>query len=159
MCNHAAAATECVIRPVMKKLLLLTLLCWQVAVAGGEELPVEVDYNFHIKPILSDRCYRCHGPDATARQADLRLDLYAESLLTAGQGRAIIEPGSPQQSELYRRVASTDPQLRMPPDGAKLPPSLGTRSRSSSAGSSKVPPGNDTGRCCRSHRLVLPRSS
>jgi hypothetical protein len=109
----------------MKKLLLLTLLCWQVAVAGGEELPVEVDYNFHIKPILSDRCYRCHGPDATARQADLRLDLYAESLLTAGQGRAIIEPGSPQQSELYRRVASTDPQLRMPPDGAKLPPLSG----------------------------------
>ena len=81
----------------MRNLLLLTLLCWHVAVAGGEELPVEVDYNFHIKPILSDRCYRCHGPDTTARQADLRLDHHAESLLQAGQGRAGSRVGPDEQ--------------------------------------------------------------
>ena len=41
-----------------------------------ENLPEKVDYNYHIKPILSDRCYQCHGPDEKTRKAGLRLDLY-----------------------------------------------------------------------------------
>lgn len=40
-------------------------------------LPDQVDFNFHIKPILSDRCFACHGPDADAREADFRLDTEA----------------------------------------------------------------------------------
>ena len=40
-----------------------------------ENLPEKVDYNYHIKPILSDRCYQCHGPDEKTRKAGLRLDL------------------------------------------------------------------------------------
>ena len=51
-----------------------SVLSCSLAFAASGKLPVEVDYNFHIKPILSDRCYQCHGPDANARQADLRLD-------------------------------------------------------------------------------------
>ena len=57
-------------------------------------LPKEIDYNFHVKPILSDRCFACHGPDAQNQQADLRLDIPegAYAALTSGKGFAIV-PG------------------------------------------------------------------
>lgn len=73
--------------------------------AGADEPP---RFNRDIRPILSDRCFVCHGPDREARQADLRLDL-RESALSA------IVPGESDESELIRRVASADPDERMPP--------------------------------------------
>ncbi|MCB0847436.1 MAG: hypothetical protein KDE26_29500, partial [Bacteroidetes bacterium] len=57
-------------------------------------LPDQLDYNYHIKPILSDRCFACHGPDENKREANLRLDI-AESAyeaLSSGAGKAIV-PG------------------------------------------------------------------
>ena len=61
-----------------------------------QALPDVVDYNFHVKPILSDRCYACHGPDAEARQAGLRLDIEegAKSVRAGVQGpcRSAWEP-------------------------------------------------------------------
>ncbi len=74
-----------------------------------------VSYNFDIRPILSDKCYACHGPDAKKREAGLRLDV-AESAyakLRDGKGVAIF-PGKPEQSELYKRITSVDPEYQMP---------------------------------------------
>lgn len=100
----------------------LSLLSCSLALAASGELPVEVDYNFHIKPILSDRCYKCHGPDASARQADLRLDRHDARLGEPATGLAIIAPGDPDQSKLYRRISSVDEAVQMPPVDSKLPP-------------------------------------
>jgi mono/diheme cytochrome c family protein len=69
----------------------------------------KVDYNFDVRPILSDNCFRCHGPDAKSRQAGLRLDR-AES----AYAQAIVR-GKPGESEMIARVTSTDPSYRMPP--------------------------------------------
>jgi hypothetical protein len=74
-----------------------------------------ISYNFDIRPILSDKCFACHGPDANKRQAGLRLDV-AESAyakLKDGKGFAIV-PGNPEASEVYRRIISVDPEYRMP---------------------------------------------
>ncbi len=80
-------------------------------------MPETVDYNFHIKPILSDNCYACHGPDANKREAGLRLDLEeaAFSELAENPGHYAIVPGKPSKSALYERIISNDPQYIMPP--------------------------------------------
>jgi hypothetical protein len=73
-------------------------------------------YNRDIRPILSDRCFTCHGPDSGHREADLRLDQEA-----AAQESVII-PGKADESELINRVTSDDPDVRMPPADSKKPP-------------------------------------
>ena len=70
----------------------------------------EVNYTTQIRPLLSDRCYSCHGPDAAHREADLRLD-QRESAMAA---KAVV-PGQPDASGLVARIHSTDPDLVMPP--------------------------------------------
>jgi hypothetical protein len=82
-----------------------------------------VQFNRDIRPILSDTCFKCHGPDATKRQAELRFD-QEESALADRDGHAAIVPGRPEQSELMRRIDSADPDERMPPpdSGLKLSP-------------------------------------
>lgn len=84
-------------------------------------LPERVDFNFHIKPILSDRCFACHGPDDNARKADLRLDTPegAFAALAESRNRAIV-PGSLRRSELYHRLVSEDPDEQMPPPESNL---------------------------------------
>ncbi|MEM7011903.1 MAG: PSD1 and planctomycete cytochrome C domain-containing protein, partial [Verrucomicrobiota bacterium] len=69
----------------------------------------EVDFNRDIRPILSDQCYQCHGPDANSRKAGLRLDIREDAVKSA------IKPGDPNASELILRVEHTDPDERMPP--------------------------------------------
>ncbi len=79
------------------------------------DLPERVDYNFHVRPVLSNTCYVCHGPDASTREANLRLDLRtAATARRPGGGRAI-QPGSARRSLLIRRVTSEDAEERMPP--------------------------------------------
>ena len=106
-------------------LALAALVVWFLpATVTGEPttLPERVDYNFDIKPILSDRCYVCHGPDRGQRKADLRLDSRpAATGERDGEGRAIV-PGDPAASILLDRIRATDPAERMPPPEAKLPP-------------------------------------
>ena len=84
-------------------------------VAAG--VPDKIDFNWDVRPILSDNCFRCHGPDVKGRKAGLRLDLpetaYGE--LPESPGKHAIVPGSPDQSELVRRITSSDPDVRMPP--------------------------------------------
>ncbi|MEQ9408917.1 MAG: DUF1553 domain-containing protein [Fuerstiella sp.] len=73
-----------------------------------------VQYNRDVRPILADRCLQCHGPDAAARQADLRLDQRNDVVAPREEYR-VIDPGHPERSELLRRILSTDPAERMPP--------------------------------------------
>lgn len=85
-------------------------------------LPEVIDYNFHIKPILSDRCFNCHGPDSDNRKGDLRLDLaeHAYGLLSeSGSGQAIVR-GRPYKSVLITRILTDDPEQAMPPPESKL---------------------------------------
>ena len=67
-----------------------------------------VDFNRDIRPILGDNCLHCHGPDAAQRQGDLRLDERTSAM-------TVLKAGDAGESELYRRITSADPQLRMPP--------------------------------------------
>ena len=73
-----------------------------------------VSFNRDVRPILSDKCFRCHGADQHTREADLRLDLKS-SAVADRDGHRAITPGSPEESELFRRVTSDDESLRMPP--------------------------------------------
>jgi hypothetical protein len=79
-------------------------------VAEASETTRVVEYNSDIRPILSENCFACHGPDLNSRKAKLRLDR-KDGL----QQRQIIVPGKPQESELFKRVLETDPAARMPP--------------------------------------------
>jgi hypothetical protein len=106
--------------------ILLNYGCQQVVVPeevaqAAEKVPDEVDFNLHIKPILSDRCFACHGPDKNTREADLRLDNAAGAFaaLSSGNGKAIV-PGSLHTSELIRRILSEDPEEQMPPANSNL---------------------------------------
>jgi hypothetical protein len=69
----------------------------------------EVRFNRDIRPILSDRCFTCHGPDKTNRKGNLRLDVEADAKARA------IAPGNPDKSELFKRITSQSRTLRMPP--------------------------------------------
>jgi len=80
------------------------------------QLPATVDFNFHIKPILSDRCFSCHGPDQQALEAGLRLDTRTGALeqqLSSGQ-KAFVA-GKTRKSEAFQRIISTDSDKKMPP--------------------------------------------
>ena len=77
-------------------------------------LAAKPDFNRDIQPILADKCYACHGPDAQKRKAGLRLDVVSSVKEDRDGVRAIV-PGDLEASELYQRILSTDPELRMPP--------------------------------------------
>jgi len=83
---------------------------------ASEDIPDTISYNFNIRPILSDKCFKCHGPDANKRQANLRLDIpesaYA-ALKDDPKAHALV-PGDLGASELYRRITSTDSDEMMP---------------------------------------------
>jgi Protein of unknown function (DUF1553)/Protein of unknown function (DUF1549)/Planctomycete cytochrome C len=112
------------------KLLIICLLfvcsitsfisCFNKKGAAESNLPQTVSYNFHIRPILSDKCFKCHGPDANKRAANLRLDIAenAYAPLTETKGAFAIIPGKPWESELYKRIISDDTSYMMPsPEG------------------------------------------
>ncbi len=81
-----------------------------------EQLPGKIDYNIHVRPVLSDKCFSCHGPDKAKQKAGLRLDLaenaYAE--LPENPGKFAIRPGKPGKSEFFHRILSADPDYIMP---------------------------------------------
>ncbi|MFO0953329.1 MAG: DUF1549 domain-containing protein [Isosphaeraceae bacterium] len=76
--------------------------------------PQPVRFNRDVRPILSDACLRCHGPDASRRKAHLRLDTPEGARADLG-GRHALVPGKPDQSEIVARITSEDPEERMPP--------------------------------------------
>ena len=74
-----------------------------------------IDFNREIRPILSNKCYACHGPDEGKREAGLRLDDAKIATSKLESGAVAIVPNNPEASELIRRVASSDVDERMPP--------------------------------------------
>jgi hypothetical protein len=74
----------------------------------------KLEYNRDVRPILSDKCFKCHGPDSQARKAELRLDV-RESVLALHDGVPALVPGKPEQSEVVRRIDTDDPDDHMPP--------------------------------------------
>ena len=87
------------------------------AVAG---LPDVIDFNFHVKPILSDRCFKCHGPDDRVRKAGLRFDRKEAAFGVLPSGNRAIVPGDTGSSTLVARILSPDPQRVMPAGDSNL---------------------------------------
>ncbi|MBN7811806.1 DUF1553 domain-containing protein [Algoriphagus sp. H41] len=87
-----------------------------------EELPEQLDFNIHVKPILSDKCFACHGPDLAAQKAGLSLHApeMAFAELKESPGKVAIKPGSLRNSELFHRIVSEDPEYRMPSEESNL---------------------------------------
>ncbi len=82
--------------------------------------PGRVDFNFQIRPLLSDRCFKCHGPDEKARKKKLRLDQHDGMFKELEDDFAVVKPGDTNHSELIRRIVATDPDEVMPPEDSQL---------------------------------------
>ncbi len=85
------------------------------SVAAPAALPAKIDFNRDIRPILSDTCYACHGPDAKKLKAGLRLDLPEMAVKPAKSGKRAIVPKQPAASELVARITAKNPDDVMPP--------------------------------------------
>ncbi len=103
------------------------LICLNAVVALGQSdnksaqsdkanapVPETIRYNRDVRPILSDMCFHCHGPDKNTRQADLRIDT-EDGLLGSEEQSGVVLAGNPDESELFRRIISEDDSDRMPP--------------------------------------------
>jgi len=90
--------------------------------SDNNTLPKTVSFNFHIRPILSDKCFKCHGPDPSHREAGLRLDIpdSAFAPLKETKGAFALVPGKPGESEVYKRISSTDSSYMMPSPDSHL---------------------------------------
>ncbi|GIW91425.1 MAG: hypothetical protein KatS3mg109_1857 [Pirellulaceae bacterium] len=109
-----AGLRACTVRPAFAVLAVAWLSSWLVA---AEKTPDPIQFNRDIRPILSNNCYKCHGPDAAERKGGtggLRLDTPDGAYEDLG-GYAAIVPGKPEASELVRRIRAEDPGERMPP--------------------------------------------
>jgi mono/diheme cytochrome c family protein len=94
--------------------------CW--ALAGIDLARAQrIDFQRDVQPVLAEHCAGCHGPDAAARQAGLRLDQRDMAERGGDSGRPAIVPGKPEESELVRRVTATDSEIVMPPPHANKP--------------------------------------
>lgn len=117
----------------MKKFHIVLLLClsgfiliYNYSCTGNSDDQTDdaelISYNFQVRPIFSDKCFKCHGPDANAREAGLRLDIAAEAykaLKEHPRAHAIV-PRQPDASELFQRVSTTDTAIQMPPASSNL---------------------------------------
>jgi hypothetical protein len=115
--------------PTVVRGITLGLVAWAMAFGvctlGAEPSRSKtIAFNRDIRPILADKCFRCHGPDAKQRKAKLRLDNARDALAPATSGSPVIVPGKVDESELYQRITAEDPEERMPPadSGKSLTP-------------------------------------
>ena len=83
-------------------------------------LPDKIDFNYHVKPILSDRCYSCHGPDEKSRKAGLRLDIESIAFSKLESNNRAFVKGSISRSEGVHRILSNNPEIQMPPPESNL---------------------------------------
>ena len=94
----------------------LLLLALQLSLPAVAE---PLDFNLDVRPLLSDRCFKCHGFDKNTRKADLRLDVPRGAFAKRDGGPAIV-PGKPEESLVWQRITSTDPDEVMPPPSSHL---------------------------------------
>jgi hypothetical protein len=110
----------------LKKFCILGVLCLfagslpgiRPAGAKSRQIARQIDFNRDVRPILSENCLSCHGPDAATKKIKLRLDSEAAAKADLGGGRRAIVPGDLQRSELVRRITEPDEMMRMPPPSA-----------------------------------------
>ena len=101
------------VKRIPKLIIILSLFASGI-LRGGT-----IDYARDIRPLLSDKCYKCHGPDANARKAGLRLD-NRENAFSNRKGDPAITRGDISHSAIIQRILSTDPDERMPPKDSGL---------------------------------------
>ncbi|MFM7250574.1 MAG: DUF1549 domain-containing protein, partial [Planctomycetaceae bacterium] len=99
--------------------LVVAVLAVGLARAAGAAEPAP-SFDRDVRPILSDTCFQCHGPDSVKRQAGLRLDRRESAIAEAASGARAIVAGDPAASEILARIRSDDPDVVMPPPEAKL---------------------------------------
>ncbi len=102
-------------RSLRTVLLLSGLLLFVGLLSAAENSSSAVEFNRDVRPILSDKCYTCHGPDEANRKTKLRFDTEAGARQDLGDGRFAIVPGDAAKSGLVARITSDDPVRRMPP--------------------------------------------
>lgn len=90
-------------------------LSWSVAAADIDEDGQAIQFNRDIRPILSDKCFACHGPDSNMRKSGLRLDLFESAIGELPSGHRAVVPGDVAASEMMNRITSDDANERMPP--------------------------------------------
>ena len=126
--NNFSKTTFTIVQPKLSlffiAILFLFFSCgeaYKISDDIAAQLPESIDYNYHIKPILSDRCYKCHGPDEKTRKANLRLDLEEGAIkkqLKNG-GHAFVSK-STKRSGAFQRIITEDAELLMPPEESNL---------------------------------------
>ncbi len=135
---------------------LLTLAALTADTRAGGSKGKRVDFNRDIRPILSNNCFACHGPDRNLRKAKFRLDTEEGAFADRGGYHAVV-PGKPQDSELYRRITAKNARERMPP--AQSHKQLAARDidliRSWIEQARSI---RATGRCCPSRGRLCPPS-
>ncbi len=99
---------------VWRRAPLASLVLFFALATAGRSAEAPLSFERDIQPILSENCYHCHGPDAEARKAKLRLDRRDSALAVGKSGYAAIVPGQPADSELVARIFSDDPEDVMP---------------------------------------------
>ena len=106
----------------MRSVWLRSLMLWGglAAFAGQAGSAAGPDFAREVRPILSNRCFKCHGPDETSREAGLRLDLRPEALRELDSGLRAVVPGHSDDSELVARIESSDADVVMPPPSTKV---------------------------------------
>ncbi len=113
-------------RNVLKDKIVLmvcvTLLIISIGCNDHELTKNDITYNTHIRPILSDKCFKCHGPDANKRKSGYRLDTEegAFAALKDFKDKYGIVAGHPEKSDVFLRITSTDPDYMMPPPESNL---------------------------------------
>jgi len=101
---------------IMRSLRFLLLsVCVASLISEVPAAENNINFSRDILPLLSDKCFNCHGPDEANREAGLRLDKHEAALATLDSGTVSIMPGKSQQSEVFRRITSSDDDLIMPP--------------------------------------------
>src|SRR2546428_13847261 len=96
--------------PPMKRPLLFAAIFLPIPIATAA-----VDFAREVRPILSENCFACHGPDASKRKADLRLDTKEGAFGKSESGERAFVAGKPEESEALKRILSTDADEMMPP--------------------------------------------
>src|SRR3954452_3046742 len=115
-CRKIEETTDAAIaRP--ERFLQYTLSCLLITaalIASAAPAGKSIDFQREIRPLLSENCFQCHGPDPKTRMAGLRLDLHDEVLKPRTGGAAPIVPGKSAESLIYQRISATNAARRMP---------------------------------------------